>query len=68
MVSIVKTISKHVGLDEVGTRYIGYCPFHKQHTPSFTVHPDEGFFHCFECKNHGNEDDFIQLITAYNED
>lgn len=35
------------------------CPFHSENTPSFTVVPDKGFFHCFGCGAHGSAFDFV---------
>jgi DNA primase len=43
---IVALISEHVGLKRVGRRYQGLCPFHTEKTPSFSVNPELGVFHC----------------------
>lgn len=32
----------------------GCCPFHKEKTPSFYVHPKEGYFYCFGCNASGD--------------
>jgi len=35
------------------------CPFHEEKTPSCTIVPDKGVFHCFGCRAHGFiSDDF----------
>lgn len=34
--------------------YKGLCPFHNEKTPSFYVHRDKQYFHCFGCGANGN--------------
>jgi DNA primase len=59
-VDIVDIISDYVVLKPSGANYKGLCPFHKEKTPSFTVNRNEGFFHCFGCKESGNSISFLQ--------
>lgn len=40
----------------------GICPFHDEKTPSFYIHTDIGFYHCFGCGAHGGPDDFAREI------
>ncbi len=42
--------------------YKGLCPFHAEKTPSFTVSPTKGFYHCFGCGQHGSA---IGFLMAY---
>jgi hypothetical protein len=53
-------IQEHVKLTRVGKLWKGLCPFHREKTPSFTVH-DDGHFHCFGCNSHGTVFDFVML-------
>lgn len=46
---IVDIIGTFVRLKRSGSGYKGLCPFHKEKTPSFHVHPGKQIFHCFGC-------------------
>lgn len=56
---IVEIIRDHVDLKRSGFRFLGLCPFHQEKTPSFTVHPDQQFYHCFGCKASGDVFSFM---------
>ena len=58
---IVQVVQSTVPLRRVGARYVGLCPFHAEKTPSFNVHPDKGFFHCFGCGVGGDVLKFVEL-------
>ena len=38
-------ISNYVRLEPSGRDLKGLCPFHSEKTPSFVVHPSDGYFH-----------------------
>jgi DNA primase len=59
--SIVQVIQDYVPLRQVGNNHKGLCPFHSEKTPSFTVHGDKGFFHCFGCNAGGDVFKFLEL-------
>lgn len=40
----------------------GLCPFHDERTPSFTVRPQVGMYHCFGCGESGDVFAFLQKI------
>ena len=46
---IVALISRKTDLRRVGSRWTGLCPFHEERTPSFSVDPERGLYHCFGC-------------------
>src|SRR4030042_4204953 len=60
--NIVEIISPHVALRKAGRRLTGLCPFHKERTPSFTVDPESGLWHCFGCKAGGDLFRFVEMI------
>lgn len=59
-VDLVELISRYVILRRRGAEFVGLCPFHDERTPSFTVVPRRGFFHCFGCGAHGDAVAFLQ--------
>ena len=56
---IVDIVSKSVDLKKRGRNFFGLCPFHEEKTPSFSVAPDKGIYHCFGCGKGGNAVNFI---------
>jgi DNA primase len=56
---IVEVISSYIPLKPAGKNYRALCPFHKEKTPSFTVSPEKGLFHCFGCGVGGNVFTFL---------
>ena len=59
--NILQVVQEYVPLKRAGTSYKGHCPFHSEKTPSFHVHPDKGFFHCFGCGVGGDVFKFLEL-------
>jgi len=59
--NILQVVQEYVPLKRAGTSYKGNCPFHNEKTPSFNVHPDKGFFHCFGCGVGGDVFKFVEL-------
>src|SRR5258707_7108762 len=59
--NIVQAVQEYVPLKKAGTTYKGLCPFHSEKTPSFTVNPEKGFFHCFGCGVGGDVFKFLEL-------
>ena len=56
---IVEVIGSRVQLKKAGREYKAPCPFHNEKTPSFTVSPQKGFYHCFGCGAHGTVLSFL---------
>lgn len=57
---IVEVVGSRVTLKRAGSNYKGLCPFHGEKTPSFTVSPAKGFYHCFGCGAHGHAIRFLE--------
>ncbi len=53
-VPLADVVGRRVKLTRRGREYVGLSPFQKEKTPSFTVVPDKGFFHCFSSGEHGD--------------
>jgi DNA primase len=58
--NIVELVEARVRLRKVGGRYTGLCPFHQEKTPSFSVSPDRGTYHCFGCGVGGDSISFVR--------
>ena len=56
---IDEVISDFVALKKRGVNLLGYCPFHNEKTPSFTVSPAKGIYKCFGCGVSGNAVNFV---------
>ncbi len=60
---IVKVIESYIRLRKAGAqRFTGLCPFHKEKTPSFSVHAGQQFFYCFGCQATGDVFSFVGKI------
>ena len=69
----VAYVRDHSQIDSVVGEYVqlksagggarkGLCPFHDEKSPSFTVTPSKGFFHCFGCGVGGDVIAFLMKI------
>ncbi len=60
---IVKVIEGDIRLRKAGAQnYSGLCPFHKEKSPSFSVHSVRQFYHCFGCQASGDVFSFVGKI------
>ena len=60
---IVKVIEGYIRLRKAGAQnYSGLCPFHKEKSPSFSVHAVRQFYHCFGCGESGDVFSFVGKI------
>lgn len=61
--SIEDVVREHVSLRSAGPGSLkGLCPFHDEKTPSFTVRPGVGAYHCFGCGVGGDVIRFVQEV------
>jgi DNA primase len=62
---IVKVIEGYIRLRKTGAQnYQGLCPFHKERSPSFSVHAVRQFYHCFGCQASGDVFSFVGKIES----
>jgi len=67
-VDILDIVGEFVKLKKSsGGRFVGLCPFHEdKKTPSFSVSPAIGVYHCFGCKKSGNSFTFLKDYLGLN--
>jgi len=63
---IVEVVGRRVQLKKAGREFKANCPFHDEKTPSFTVSPGKGFYHCFGCGAHGTAIGFLMEFDHMN--
>jgi DNA primase len=56
---IGEIVGSRIQLKKHGREFKAPCPFHSEKTPSFTVSPQKGFYHCFGCGAHGTAIGFL---------
>ncbi len=60
---IEEVVGEYVPLTKrSGQNLFGLCPFHSEKTPSFSVSPGKGIYHCFGCGKGGSVINFIMEI------
>src|SRR5256885_12811418 len=57
---IVAVVEDRTSLRKQGARLVGRCPFHEERTPSFSVNPGLGLYHCFGCHKGGDVIRFVE--------
>ena len=61
---IADVIGEHVALRNAGGGNLkGICPFHDEKSPSLSVSPARGLFHCFGCGAGGDVIRFVERIA-----
>ncbi|MCH3916218.1 MAG: DNA primase [Spirochaetia bacterium] len=58
--SLSQVVGRYVTLHSAGgSDFKACCPFHHEKTPSFYVHDDKGYYHCFGCGKSGTIFNFV---------
>ena len=61
----VAIVSRYTRLHRAGQQFVGLCPFHAEHTPSFYVDPQRKVFKCFgRCDAGGDIFDFVMRVEG----
>ncbi len=58
----VALAGEHLALKRVGRRWVGLCPFHAEKSPSFSINPELGLYHCFGCQASGDVITFVREL------
>lgn len=59
---LVSIASNYLQLQQKGRNFWGCCPFHNEKTPSFSINNEDGFYHCFGCKESGDVIKFVEKM------
>ena len=62
--NITDVVSQYVQLKKQGKNLFGFCPFHEERTPSFSVTEEKQIFHCFSCGRGGNVYSFLMEVDG----
>ena len=59
---IEDVVSQYITLKPDGRNRKALCPFHREKTPSFKVHPDKQVYRCYGCGESGNAIGFVMAM------
>jgi len=63
-IDLADLIGRDVVLKKRGREWIGLSPFNQEKTPSFTVAPLKGFWHCFSSGRHGDAVGWLMQVRG----
>jgi DNA primase len=61
---LVAVFSERTKVQKAGADHVACCPFHQERTPSLHIYADQGRFHCFGCKEHGDAIDVVRKLDG----
>ncbi|MDX1690977.1 MAG: DNA primase [Acidimicrobiia bacterium] len=59
-IDLVDLVAEVTKVKRSGRSVMAVCPFHQEKTPSMSVAPDRGLYHCFGCGKSGDIFRFVQ--------
>ena len=59
---IVEMASDYMQVKRAGRLFKALCPFHQEKTPSFSIDPAKGLYHCFGCQEGGDVISLVQKL------
>ncbi len=63
--SLADVIGRYATVQKRGSNLLACCPFHKEKTPSFYIYEEDGHYHCYGCKAHGDVFAFLMEKKGY---
>lgn len=57
-------LGRYTQLRRSGRKFMALCPFHQEKTPSLSVDPEKGVWHCFGCREGGTLFDFVMKMEG----
>ncbi len=64
-ISLADVIGRYTTVQKRGSNLMACCPFHKEKTPSFYIYEEDGHYHCYGCKAHGDIFSFLMEKRGY---
>lgn len=61
---ILDIVGRYIDLKKKGKNHFGFCPFHDENTPSFSVQEEKQLFKCFSCGRGGNVFNFLMDLEG----
>jgi len=58
-ISLIDVIGRYTTVQKRGSNVMACCPFHKEKSPSFYIYEEDGHYHCYGCKAHGDIFSFL---------
>ena len=63
--SLADVIGRYATVQKRGSNLLACCPFHKEKSPSFYIYEEDGHYHCYGCKAHGDVFTFLMEKKGY---
>ncbi len=61
---LVQLVAEHTEVKRSGRQWMARCPLHGERTPSLSINPEKGVYHCFGCQRSGDAITFVQELEG----